>query len=106
MRVMQPSMPKPPTTPEKISLFCNVAFDAVVEEKDVDHSIYEVPLMLQRERLDVAVHLLPVQPAVLRRELGLLDLLAHQAPSGIRRWQRRRRPPPVGAFWTLAVTAG
>src|SRR5689334_6650042 len=36
----------------KISLFCNVPFDAVVEEKDVDHSIYEVPLMLQRERVD------------------------------------------------------
>src|SRR6185436_6130508 len=25
---------------------------AVIEEKDVDHSIYEVPLMLQRERMD------------------------------------------------------
>jgi CTP synthase len=36
----------------KISLFCNVPFDAVIEEKDVDHSIYEVPLMLQRERMD------------------------------------------------------
>jgi len=37
---------------QKISLFCNVAYEAVIEEKDVDHSIYEVPLMLQRERLD------------------------------------------------------
>jgi CTP synthase len=37
---------------QKISMFCNVPFDAVIEEKDVDHSIYEVPLMLQRERLD------------------------------------------------------
>jgi CTP synthase len=37
---------------QKISLFCNVPYDAVIEEKDVDHSIYEVPLMLQRERLD------------------------------------------------------
>jgi CTP synthase len=37
---------------EKISLFCNVPYEAVIEEKDVDHSIYEVPLMLQRERLD------------------------------------------------------
>ncbi len=37
---------------QKISLFCNVAYDAVIEEKDVDHSIYEVPLMLQRERMD------------------------------------------------------
>jgi CTP synthase len=37
---------------QKISMFCNVPYDAVIEEKDVDHSIYEVPLMLQRERLD------------------------------------------------------
>ncbi len=37
---------------QKMSLFCNVPYEAVVEEKDVDHSIYEVPLMLQRERLD------------------------------------------------------
>jgi len=36
----------------KISLFCNVPYEAVIEEKDVDHSIYEVPLMLQRERVD------------------------------------------------------
>ena len=33
-------------------MFCNVPFEAVVEEKDVDHTIYEVPLMLQRERVD------------------------------------------------------
>src|ERR1700735_1640008 len=37
---------------EKISLFCNVPYEAVIEEKDVDNSIYELPLMLQRERLD------------------------------------------------------
>src|ERR1700744_1423675 len=37
---------------QKISMFCNVPLEAVIEEKDVDHSIYEVPLMLQRERLD------------------------------------------------------
>ncbi len=37
---------------QKISLFCNVPYEAVIEEKDVDHSIYEVPLMLQRERVD------------------------------------------------------
>jgi len=29
-----------------------VPVDAVIEEKDVEHSIYEVPLMLQRERAD------------------------------------------------------
>jgi CTP synthase len=33
-------------------MFCNVPYEAVIEEKDVEHSIYEVPLMLQRERLD------------------------------------------------------
>jgi CTP synthase len=37
---------------QKISMFCNVPLEAVIEEKDVDHSIYEVPLMLQRERMD------------------------------------------------------
>ncbi len=35
---------------QKISLFCNVPVEAVIEAKDVDHSIYEMPLMLQRER--------------------------------------------------------
>jgi CTP synthase len=37
---------------QKISLFCNVPFEGVIEEKDVDHSIYEVPLMLQRDHVD------------------------------------------------------
>src|SRR5262249_29510040 len=37
---------------QKLSLFCNVPYEAVIEEKDVEHSIYEVPLMLQRERTD------------------------------------------------------
>jgi CTP synthase len=36
----------------KLSNFCNVAPEAVIEEKDVDNTIYEVPLMLQREKLD------------------------------------------------------
>ncbi|HOW65803.1 MAG TPA: CTP synthase [Candidatus Paceibacterota bacterium] len=37
---------------QKISMFCNVPYEGVIEERDVEHSIYEVPLMLQRERLD------------------------------------------------------
>ena len=37
---------------QKISMYCNVPNEAVIEEKDVDHSIYELPLMLQRERMD------------------------------------------------------
>ena len=40
---------------QKISMFCNVPFEAVIEVKDVDHSIYEMPLMLQRERVDQIV---------------------------------------------------
>jgi CTP synthase len=36
----------------KISLFCNVAFEAVIEEKDVEHSIYEVPLCLHKQAID------------------------------------------------------
>ncbi|TET32192.1 MAG: CTP synthase [Planctomycetota bacterium] len=37
---------------KKISLFCNVPLDAVIIEKDVDHTIYEVPLMLHEQGLD------------------------------------------------------
>ncbi len=37
---------------EKIALFCNVPIDAVIEERDKDFSIYEVPLSLQGNRID------------------------------------------------------
>jgi len=37
---------------EKISLFGNVPIEAVVEVRDVKHTIYEVPLKLHEERLD------------------------------------------------------
>ncbi len=37
---------------EKIALFCNVAPSAVIEEKDKDFSIYEVPLLLVDNGLD------------------------------------------------------
>jgi CTP synthase len=40
---------------EKISLFCNVPKEAVFEEKDVDYSIYEVPLILHRQNLDTMI---------------------------------------------------
>ncbi len=39
----------------KLSMFCNVTPEAVIEEKDVANTIYEVPLMLQREKLDELV---------------------------------------------------
>ena len=37
---------------DKIALFCNVPTEAVIEEKDKDFSIYEVPLSLVENRLD------------------------------------------------------
>jgi len=40
---------------EKISLFCNVALEDVIQEKDVDTTIYEVPIDLKREGLDDAL---------------------------------------------------
>ena len=39
----------------KISLFCNVPRRAVIEEKDVDTSIYEVPLRLVEQGLDAVI---------------------------------------------------
>ncbi len=44
--------PLPKELRRKIALFCNVREKAVVEERDVSTSIYEVPLMLKRENLD------------------------------------------------------
>jgi CTP synthase len=40
---------------QKLSMFCNVPLDAVVEARDVEHTIYEMPLMMQRERLDETI---------------------------------------------------
>ncbi len=37
---------------DKLSLFCNVPPRAVIEEMDVESSIYELPLALQKEKLD------------------------------------------------------
>lgn len=37
---------------EKLSLFCNVPVKAVIEEMDVESSIYELPLVLHGEDLD------------------------------------------------------
>src|SRR2546428_2110011 len=67
---------------QKISLFCNVPYEAVIEEKDVDHSIYEVPLMLQRERVDDLVcqllHLDTPQPNMAHWQDIIRQLIAPQ----------------------------
>ena len=40
---------------KKLSLFCNVPRSCVIEELDVQNSIYEVPLELERQGLDLRV---------------------------------------------------
>jgi CTP synthase len=60
---------------QKISIFCNVPVEAVIEEIDVANTIYEVPLMLQKEKLD--------------------DLVC--------RHLRLHRPPPRMASWRSFV---
>ncbi|MBI4585873.1 MAG: CTP synthase [Planctomycetes bacterium] len=40
---------------KKIALFCNVPLEGVIEEKDVDFSIYEVPVVLRRQNLDTLI---------------------------------------------------
>ena len=40
---------------QKLSMFCNVGLNAVIEARDVPHTIYEMPLMLHDEGLDQLV---------------------------------------------------
>ncbi len=40
---------------EKLSMFCNVPVKAVLAAEDVAHSIYELPLMLQKQGMDQLV---------------------------------------------------
>lgn len=40
---------------QKLSMFCSVSEKAVIEERDVEHTIYEVPLTLHAEGLDQLV---------------------------------------------------
>jgi CTP synthase len=54
---------------QKIALFCNVPQEAVIEERDKDFSIYEVPLSLVTNRLDDLI----VQRLGLRGRAAELD---------------------------------
>src|SRR5436853_786359 len=40
---------------QKLSMFCSVSEKAVIEARDVEHTVYEVPLMLYAEGLDKLV---------------------------------------------------
>src|SRR6266498_4048130 len=41
---------------QKLSMFCSVSEKAVIEARDVEHTVYEVPLMLHTEGLDKLVY--------------------------------------------------
>ena len=45
----------PPDVREKLSTFCNVSMDAVIEGRDIEDTIYRAPLLLQQEKLDEVV---------------------------------------------------
>lgn len=57
----------------KISLFCNVPQEAVIDEKDVEASVYEVPLDLHRQKIDEMI-------------CRMLDLKT--PPSDLSRWKK------------------
>lgn len=60
----------------KISLFCNVAQEFVLDEKDVDKSIYEVPLSLHKQGLDEKIcNLLSLQTK--KPDLSCWEKLLH-----------------------------
>ena len=65
---------------KKLSLFCNVPPHAVIEEKDVDHSIYELPIVLSEQGLDdlILTHFHMERPAArLRSWRAMVDKVIH-----------------------------
>jgi CTP synthase len=63
---------------DKLALFCNVDRDKVIEEKDVDFSIYEVPLVFAEQKLDeVILRRLGMTASPLRLDhwQGVLDVM-------------------------------
>lgn len=69
---------------DKISLFCNVSRRAVIEEVDVERSIYEVPLRLQEQNLDEMICTmlkLPNRPVDLQEWEKLIHTICN--PKGI-----------------------
>ncbi|MDR1254599.1 MAG: CTP synthase [Puniceicoccales bacterium] len=64
---------------QKLSLFCNVSEESVIEEKDVEISIYELPLCLHKEKLDqlVLAHFgMPYHPPNLDTWKTILDRIS------------------------------
>jgi CTP synthase len=53
--ICRTEMPLDQDVRQKLSMFCNVPLDAVIEAGDVDHTIYEAPINLREEGLDKIV---------------------------------------------------
>ena len=71
--VCRSEVPLEPEHLDKLSCFCNVPRSFVIEELDVQNSIYEVPLELERQGLDVkTLELLRLGP-------GRIDLDGYRA---------------------------
>lgn len=65
---------------DKISLFCNVPRQAVIEEVDVKHSIYEVPIKLHEEGIDSMICELlnlPNHPVDLKDWEDIIETVRH-----------------------------
>jgi CTP synthase len=74
----------PEEVKDKLSLFCNVTREAVIEEVDVEFSIYEVPLKLHEQKLDdmICEKLgLPNRPIALPEWEKIIETIRH--PKGI-----------------------
>ena len=68
---------------EKLSLFCNVPAKAVIEEIDVESSIYELPLALQREEMDdLVVDLLGLDAPAIEHSVWVDIVRRLKSPSG------------------------
>ncbi|NCD32741.1 MAG: CTP synthase [Spartobacteria bacterium] len=75
---------------QKLALFCNVPRRLVIEEKDVEHSIYEVPLDLAHQELDIFI---------------LEKLKLHVNRQNLRDWEKliKRLVEPSDGEITIAV---
>ncbi len=74
--------PLAPDEKDKIALFCNIERSAVIEERDKEYSIYEVPLsLLQNGLVDIIVKRLHLKPGRLEIDdwRDLLDRVRHPA---------------------------
>jgi CTP synthase len=88
--------PLPQDHRDKLSLYCNVPTKAVIEELDVEHSIYELPLALQKEKLDdLVVELLHLNAPPVKNHVW------EQVVRRIRNPKHRTRVGVVGKYIEL-----